>query len=259
MTKKLKVLIGDDTKDFGAACAEVLRTMGFFCISRQKDGLVLFDAIKDESPDVAIVDLSMSGIDAIELIKKINRSNFKKPVFIVTSLVDNQFAQMQVIQSGAAYFLIRPFDFKMLGDRINSLMGYDIFDEQPAVPVVTHHPDLEVVVTEMIHQLGVPAHIKGYHYLRSAIMHCIKDTEMLECVTKLLYPTVAGEFDTTPSRVERAIRHAIEIAWDRGDLETLNAFFGFTVNTGKGKPTNSEFIALIADKIKLKYKSSIIA
>lgn len=259
MTKKLKVLIGDDTKDFGAACAEVLRTMGFFCISRQKDGLVLFDAIKDESPDVAIVDLSMSGIDAIELIKKINRSNFKKPVFIVTSLVDNQFAQMQVIQSGAAYFLIRPFDFKMLGDRINSLMGYDIFDEQPAIPVVTHHPDLEVVVTEMIHQLGVPAHIKGYHYLRSAIMHCIKDTEMLECVTKLLYPTVAGEFDTTPSRVERAIRHAIEIAWDRGDLETLNAFFGFTVNTGKGKPTNSEFIALIADKIKLKYKSSIIA
>ena len=105
----------------------------------------------------------------------------------------------------------------------------------------------------MIHQLGVPAHIKGYHYLRSAILHCIEDSEMLECVTKLLYPTVASEFQTTPSRVERAIRHAIEIAWDRGDIETLNSYFGFTVNTGKGKPTNSEFIALIADRIKLRY------
>lgn len=259
MTKKLKVLIGDDTKEFGAGCADVLRTMGFFCISRPKDGNVLFEAIKDESPDVAIVDLSMPGIDAIELIKKINRSNFKKPLIIVTSPFDNQFAQMQVMQGGAAYFLIRPFDFKMLGDRINSLMGYDVLEEAPAAPVFKQQPDLEVVVTEMIHQLGVPAHIKGYHYLRSAILHCIRDAEMLECVTKLLYPTVADEFDTTPSRVERAIRHAIEIAWDRGDLDTLNSFFGFTVNTGKGKPTNSEFIALIADRIKLKYKSTITA
>ena len=120
-------------------------------------------------------------------------------------------------------------------------------------------PDLEVVVTEMIHQLGVPAHIKGYHYLRRAIIHSVNDPEMLESVTKLMYPTVAKEYSTTPSRVERAIRHAIEIAWDRGDVEILNSFFGYTVNTGKGKPTNSEFIALIADKIKLKYRSKTAA
>lgn len=262
MTKKLKVLIGDDTKEFGVACAEVLRTMGFFCISRPRDGYALFDAIKDEAPDVAIVELSMPGMDAIELIKRVNRYCSKKPAIIITSSFDNQFAQSQIMYGGAEYFMVRPFDYKILGDRINSIMGYDILDNNATAPVnnaAHHRPDLEVVVTEMIHQLGVPAHIKGYHYLRSAILYSIRDSEMLECVTKLLYPTVAKEFDTTPSRVERAIRHAIEIAWDRGDLETLNSFFGFTVNTGKGKPTNSEFIALIADRIKLKYKSAITA
>lgn len=257
MSKKIKVLIGDDSREFGVAVADVLRGMGFFCITRPKDGGVLFDAVKDEAPDVAILDLSMPNLDAIELMKKLNRSGVKKPVFIITSPCDNIFAQRQVMQAGAAYYLIRPFDPKMLGDRINELMGYDFLeDASPALPT-SRELSLEVVVTEMIHQLGVPAHIKGYHYLRSAILHCIEDSEMLECVTKLLYPTVAEEFQTTPSRVERAIRHAIEIAWDRGDIETLNSYFGFTVNTGKGKPTNSEFIALIADRIKLRYKEAV--
>lgn len=114
--------------------------------------------------------------------------------------------------------------------------------------------DMEVVVTEVIHQLGVPAHIKGYHYLREAILASLEQKELLESVTKMLYPTVAKKFDTTSSRVERAIRHAIEIAWDRGNLDTLNSFFGYTVNTCKGKPTNSEFIALITDKLRLQYK-----
>lgn len=257
MSKKIKVLIGDDSREFGVAAADVLRGMGFFCITRAKDGSVLFDAIKDEAPDVAIIDLSMPNLDAIELMKKIGRTSVKSPVFIVTTPCDNSFAQRQVMQAGAAYYLIRPFDPKILGDRINELMGYDFLeDSKPAFPV-QRELSLEVVVTEMIHQLGVPAHIKGYHYLRSAILHCIEDAEMLECVTKLLYPTVAREFQTTPSRVERAIRHAIEIAWDRGDIETLNAYFGFTVNTGKGKPTNSEFIALIADRIKLRYREAV--
>ena len=138
-------------------------------------------------------------------------------------------------------------------------MGYDVMGKDAGALTAVRQPapDMEVVVTEMIHQLGVPAHIKGYHYLRNAIMHSIKDPEMLESVTKLMYPTVAKEYGTTPSRVERAIRHAIEIAWDRGDVDTLNSFFGYTVNTGKGKPTNSEFIALIVDKIKLRYKNTV--
>ena len=259
MTKKIKVLIGDDSREFGIAAADVLRGMGFFCLTRPKDGGVLFDAVKDESPDVAIVDLSMPNLDAIELMKKLGRAGIKKPVFIVTSPCDNAFAQRQVMQAGAAYYLIRPFDPKILGDRINGLLGYDFLEDSSAALPAARELSLDVVVTEMIHQLGVPAHIKGYHYLRSAILHCIDDSEMLECVTKLLYPTVAEEFQTTPSRVERAIRHAIEIAWDRGDIKTLNSYFGFTVNTGKGKPTNSEFIALIADRIKLRYKEAVKA
>lgn len=257
MSKKIKVLIGDDSREFGVAAADVLRGMGFFCITRPKDGPVLLEAIKDEAPDAAIIDLSMPGIDAIELMKKINRSDIHKPVFIVTSPCDNAFGEKQAIQAGAAYFLIRPFDPKMLGDRINELLGYDLLEDALPSTMPGRELSLEVVVTEMIHQLGVPAHIKGYHYLRSAIIHCTEDSEMLECVTKLLYPTVAAEFQTTPSRVERAIRHAIEIAWDRGDVETLNSYFGFTVNTGKGKPTNSEFIALIADRIKLRYRDTL--
>ncbi|MBQ8395889.1 MAG: sporulation transcription factor Spo0A [Oscillospiraceae bacterium] len=261
MAKRLKVRIGDDSKEFGGNCAETLRSMGFFCITRPKDGAVMLDAIKDEVPDVAVVDLSMANFDAIELIKRINKSGVKKPLFIVTSVYDNAFAQKTLMQIGVSYFLLRPFDVKMLGSRINELMGYDILEDY-SIGTPTHTgtaPDLEVVVTEMIHQLGVPAQVKGYHYIRSAILHCIADKEMLECVTKMLYPTVAKEFDTTPSRVERAIRHAIELAWDRGDLEILNSFFGYTVNTGKGKPTNSEFIALVTDKIKLKFKGAAIA
>lgn len=259
MTKKIKVLIGDDSRDFGIAAADVLRGMGFFCLTRPKDGGILLDAIKDEAPDAVILDMSMPNLDAIELMKRLNRTLQKKPVFIVTSPCDNAFAQRQAMQAGAAYYLIRPFDPKILGDRINSLLGYDFLDNPAPVPAANREISRDVVVTEMIHQLGVPAHIKGYHYLRSAILHCIEDSEMLECVTKLLYPTVASEFQTTPSRVERAIRHAIEIAWDRGDIETLNSYFGFTVNTGKGKPTNSEFIALIADRIKLRYREAVRA
>lgn len=261
MTKRLKVLIGDDSKEFGVACAETLRSMGFFCILRPKDGAVLLQAVRDELPDVAVVDLSMANFDAIELLKRMTKSGDKKPVFIVTSVCDNAFAQRTLMQLGVAYFLIRPFDFKMLGARINEIMGYDMLEDNS---LSSHHaanvaPDLEVVVTEMIHQLGVPAHVKGYHYIRSAILHCIDNDEMLECITKLLYPTVANEYSTTPSRVERAIRHAIELAWDRGNVETLNSFFGYTVNTGKGKPTNSEFIALVTDKIKLKFRKTVMA
>lgn len=259
MTKKLKVLIGDDSEEYGQRCAQELRGMGFFCILRPKDGEVILEAITDEVPDVVVADLWMPKLDAIELMKRVNKSGSVRPAFIITAPCENEFALRQVMQEGAAYYIVKPFDFRMLGDRINQIMGYDIFEE-PALAVHSKSvPDMEVIVTEMIHQLGVPAHIKGYHYLRNAIIHSIKDSQMLENVTKMMYPTVAKEFNTTPSRVERAIRHAIEIAWDRGDVDTLNSFFGYTVNTGKGKPTNSEFIALIVDKIKLRYKNVVMA
>ena len=229
MTNKIKILIGDDSAQYGVACASSLRAMGFFVITRPKDGLTIYDAIKNEQPDVVIADAVMPSLDAIEL-----------------------------MNAGASYFMLKPFDIKILGERIKSMLDIDTdISSDSSYTKNKQSINLEIIVTDIIHQIGVPAHIKGYHYLREAIIQSVNDKEMLESVTKLLYPAVAKKFATTPSRVERAIRHAIEIAWDRGDIDTLNSFFGYTINTGKGKPTNSEFIALIADKISLKFKTTM--
>lgn len=253
MVNKIKVLIGDDSVEFGITCASTLRNMGMYAVTRPKDGGVLFETIKNDAPDVVIVDAILPHMDAIELIKKVQAlGGGKKPEFIVTSSYDNPFIERQVMQNGAAYFMLKPFDINSLGDRIIALINGTATDAGEG-----SSEDMEVVVTEVIHQLGVPAHIKGYHYLREAILASLDDSELLESVTKMLYPTVAKKFETTSSRVERAIRHAIEIAWDRGNLDTLNSFFGYTVNTCKGKPTNSEFIALITDKLRLQYKTAL--
>lgn len=254
---KCNVIIGDDTPDFGILCANNLKSAGFFVAVRPKDGLAIFDAIKNEAPDVVIIDAVMPNLDAIELIKKVRESNMKKPAFIVTSSYDNPFVEKEVMANGAAYYMLKPFDIKMLGERITALIGDETNLFRYAVSDRTD--DIEFVVTDIIHQIGVPAHIKGYHYLRTAIILSIHDTEMINSVTKLLYPTVAKQYSTTSSRVERAIRHAIEIAWDRGDIDTLNSIFGYTVQNCKGKPTNSEFIALIADKLRLQYRQLLRA
>lgn len=260
MTNKIKVLIGDDSAEYGVACANTLRSMGFFVVARPKDGLSLFEAIKNEMPDVAIIDAIMPNFDAIELMKKIMNSVYKKPLFIVASTYDNPFIEKQVMENGASYFMLKPFEMKTLGERIMALTGRELqIDNGISFQKNSGSTSLEVVVTDIIHQIGVPAHIKGYHYLREAIIQSVNDSSKLESVTKVLYPSVAKRFQTTSSRVERAIRHAIEIAWDRGNLDTLNAFFGYTINTGKGKPTNSEFVALITDKIRIKYKGLLMA
>jgi len=260
MSNKIKVLIGDDSAEYGVSYANTLRTMGFFVVARPKDGLALFDAIKNEMPDVVIIDAIMPNLDAIELMKKIMVSIYKKPLFIVVSTYDNPFIEKQVMENGASYFMLRPFEVKTLGERILALTGRETGEEQGiSFQKNTGATNLEVIVTDIIHQIGVPAHIKGYHYLREAIIESVLDASKLESVTKVLYPSVAKKFQTTASRVERAIRHAIEIAWDRGNLDTLNSFFGYTINTGKGKPTNSEFVALITDKIRLKYRGLLPA
>lgn len=249
MVNKVNVLIGDDSVEYGIACASTLRGQGMYVMTRPKDGTALLETIKSDAPDVVVMDAILPHMDAIELMKKVQASGGKRPQFIVTSAYDNPFIEKQVMQGGAAYFMLKPFEISALGERITSLtQGGMTGRNAPGTE------NMEIVVTDVIHQLGVPAHIKGYHYLREAILSSIEDPELLESVTKLLYPTVAKRFDTTSSRVERAIRHAIEIAWDRGNLDTLNAFFGYTVNTCKGKPTNSEFIALITDKLRLQHR-----
>lgn len=245
--KKIRVLIGDDSAEYGIACANALRSQGLYVVTRRRDGKVILDAIRNDKPDVVVMDAILPNMDAIEILEK-SQTLEQAPAFIITSAYENEFIERQVMEKGAAYFMLKPFDISVLGNRIVGLMSKTILPAKR-----TDCEDLEVVVTDMIHQLGVPAHIKGYHYLRAAILASIKDQALLESVTKLLYPTVAKQFDTTSSRVERAIRHAIEIAWDRGDLDTINSFFGYTVNNCKGKPTNSEFIALLTDKLRLQY------
>ncbi len=244
--KKIKVLIGDDSAEYGIACANELRSHGLYVMTRRRDGKVILDAIQNDKPEVAIIDAVLPHMDAIEILEK-SQTFENRPAFIITSAYENEFIERQVMEKGASYYMLKPFDISALGNRIISLTT-----KNPR-HMMSSAQDLEVVVTDMIHQLGVPAHIKGYHYLRAAILASIEDQALLESVTKLLYPTVAKQFDTTSSRVERAIRHAIEIAWDRGDLDTINSFFGYTVNNCKGKPTNSEFIALLTDKLRLQY------
>jgi two-component system response regulator (stage 0 sporulation protein A) len=173
------------------------------------------------------------------------------PMFIIVTAYENPILERQLLANGATYFMLKPFEPSTLVKVIKELMKTS---RQKALELNNGQPDMEVIVTELIHQLGVPAHIKGYHYLREAILFCINDKKLLESVTKELYPTVADKFVTTPSRVERAIRHAIEIAWDRGNVEILQDYFGYTINQQKGKPTNSEFIALLVDKIRLRYR-----
>ncbi|MBR2284405.1 MAG: sporulation transcription factor Spo0A [Ruminococcus sp.] len=245
MNNKIKVLIGDDS-GAGVGIANKLRERGMYAYTRRKECSAVIDSVQKESPDAVVIDVNLQNGDAVTVMRRVKEFGGKLPSFIVLSEYDNEFVERQVMENGAAKLLLKPCDADDLAAAINSSVSSI---------AASLSDDMEIVVTDMIHQLGVPAHIKGYHYLRTAILYSIEDKTLLDSVTKLLYPTVAGIYDTTSSRVERAIRHAIEIAWDRGNVDTLNSFFGYTVDTGKGKPTNSEFIALITDKLRLRYKS----
>lgn len=248
MNNKIKVLIGDDSAGTGISMANKLRERGLYTYTRRRDCGIISESIRRDQPDVAVIDVNTPNGDVLTLMKRIRETEAKVPVFIITSSYDNEFIERQVMENGASAFLLQPCEADDLYKAVNTAVserGGCVSD------------DMEVVITDIIHQLGVPAHIKGYHYLRTAILSSIENSELLDSVTKLLYPTVAGVYNTTASRVERAIRHAIEIAWDRGNVDTLNSFFGYTVDTCKGKPTNSEFIALITDKIRLRYRSAL--
>lgn len=253
---QLSVLIADDSADFGVQCQKVLASYGMRVSICEKDGVVLLEKINSQKPNVVIADMFMPNLDVIGVLQNLRGLGEKdKPLVMVLSAVDSSKLEGEVLRAGASYVFIKPFDIGMLAERIIKFSGW----KNEAKPVIAKDgaisdSDLELMVTEIIHQIGVPAHIKGYHYLREAIMLSIKNEEVINSITKLLYPTVAKKFSTTSSRVERAIRHAIEVAWDRGDLDVLNAYFGYTINNDRGKPTNSEFIAMIADKIRLRIR-----
>ncbi|CDA89020.1 sporulation transcriptional activator Spo0A [Ruminococcus sp. CAG:563] len=251
MENKVKILIAENN-EFGQNCVREFSSYGYNTVLADKDGTQVLTKMKFEKPDVVIMDAFMLHIDAIGVIKQIRESkDGRKPIIIVLSSVDNMRFESEILNNGADYYFLKPVEANIIAQRITQLAGWKNTGSHER-----NENDLEVVVSEIMHQIGVPAHIKGYQYLREAIILSINNTEMMGSVTKLLYPTVAKTFKTTSSRVERAIRHAIEVAWDRGDVDVLSSYFGYTIQSSRGKPTNSEFIAMIADKLRLRLKAS---
>lgn len=257
MEKQVMVIVGDNSTEFGQICCSILESYGFQVKSTAKDGNEILRLIKELSPDVVVMDAYMKNLDAIAVMEQVGESEGKKPAFIITSAYENAFTQSEVMRLGAAYFVLKPFDLNVLAQRISDLTGFiqNGYDTGNGKEKEKH--SLESEITDILHQIGVPAHIKGYHYLREGILLAVNDSEALDSITKILYPAIAKKFSTTSSRVERAIRHAIEVAWDRGDVDILDSYFGYTIHNLRGKPTNSEFIAMIADDILLN-KSELI-
>lgn len=258
MEKNLKIVIAEDETEFSKNCAKILKSYGMDVVSTQKDGLKVISKVKTEKPDVLIADIFMPNIDILGVIDEINKMPVtERPLVMALSNYANPRLEKEILEAGATYYFIKPFDISIMAERIIKMARWENQTQPLKIDrTMVSDTDLEFMITEIIHQIGVPAHIKGYHYLREAIMLSIKNTEIINSVTKLLYPTVAKKYATTPSRVERAIRHAIEVAWDRGDIDVLNGYFGYTIQVERGKPTNSEFIAMISDKLRLKLKIS---
>ncbi len=254
MEKKLKILIGDNKTEFSLNCVNALKSYGMDVISCEKDGITLYNSIMNYKPDVVISEVFLPSLDIIGISNKLKNIE-NKPLLVAISSCDNSKLEQEALSAGISYYFIKPIDITVMAERIIQISGWN----NKVAPLKTENNiitdnELELMVTEIIHQIGIPAHIKGYQYLREAIMLAIKDDDIINAVTKILYPTVAKRFKTTSSRVERAIRHAIEVAWDRGDIDVLNSYFGYTINGERGKPTNSEFIAMISDKLRLRLK-----
>ena len=254
MDHTMTVLIADSSEEFCAAFKSALQHSSTYrIIGTAVDGEQALRLLSQLKPDILVLDLMLSKQDGLSVLKAANGLE-KKPVTLATSSFVSEYVANAVSNLGCNYLMSKPCDISALVERLDEIRGGESLRTLPL-----RRPDkrsIESMVTGIIHEIGVPAHIKGYQYLREAIMIAVNDMDVINAITKVLYPMVAKKFDTTPSRVERAIRHAIEVAWDRGDLDTLQRFFGYTVNSTKGKPTNSEFIALIADKLQLQLKSS---
>lgn len=258
----LKCAIADDNERMLQLLSTIVSGEDDFeVVGTARDGEQIYKLIKEKTPDLVLMDVVMPKLDGLAVLKKVGEdaSIEKRPSFVMISAIGQERITEEAFSYGADYFIMKPFDNEMVLSRIRNVRDAKTeFDKRKinAYEKVEHNTaeDLEHVVTEIIHEVGVPAHIKGYQYLREAIIMSVNDMDMLNSITKVLYPTIAKKFDTTSSRVERAIRHAIEVAWSRGKMDTIDELFGYTVNNGKGKPTNSEFIALITDKIRLQIK-----
>ncbi|MDP4144812.1 MAG: sporulation transcription factor Spo0A [Bacillota bacterium] len=267
---KISVLIADDNKEFCNILNDYLLNQSDIVVTGvAKDGLEALKLIEEKKPDLVVLDIIMPHLDGLGVLERLNSMELDPmPRIIVLSAVGQDKITQRAITLGADYYVVKPFDMDVFTKRIRQMFNNTISNTgakkavtvQEAVPTVriqeSKPVDLEAEITSIIHEIGVPAHIKGYMYLREAISMVVNNIELLSAVTKELYPSIAKKYNTTASRVERAIRHAIEVAWSRGQVDTINQLFGYTIHNGKGKPTNSEFIAMIADKLRLKNKVS---
>ena len=244
---KVKFLMSDTSAEVTAACREALELKGVEVTVVEKDGLKVLQKMLSVRPQVVLLDAFMPGLDALAVKQKYNAAGERHTAFFVTGAFQSEEMVQELLDEGFAYYFVKPFDENVLASRVLKVaLGHE-----KRVLVQTSVDSDELTVTEILHQIGVPAHIKGYQFLRDAILLTMDEPDYINAVTKRLYPEIAKKNGTTASRVERAIRHAIEVAWDRGDVDTLNSYFGYTIHNLRGKPTNSEFIAMIADKMRL--------
>lgn len=256
MGDRIKILFAEDRNSFGEACKNTLETYGYQVVMLDKNGKSVIEYLKSDTADVVLMDAFMQQIDALGVLKEMeSMSADKRPVVMIMSAVDNAKFEQELISAGADYCFLKPFEIELMAQRVKQMVKW-YKDDNDSLILDYSKPadDLEIIVSDIMHQIGVPAHIKGYQYLRTSILMTVDDPELMHSVTKILYPTIAKMYSTTSSRVERAIRHAIEVAWDRGDVDVLSAYFGYTIQNSRGKPTNSEFIAMISDKLRLKMK-----
>lgn len=260
--KKLNIAIADDNERMLEILDSIVKKdQELNLVGKANNGEAVYRLIKEQEPDVVLLDLIMPKLDGLSVMERVAKDSEikKQPKFIVISAVGQEGITEDAFRVGAHYYIMKPFDNEMILSRVKAICNAGISMERrgnagAASETKCSREHLEEEVTDIIHEVGIPAHIKGYHYLRDAILMIIEDGELLSAVTKILYPTIAKQNKTTASRVERAIRHAIEVAWSRGNMEVINSLFSYTVSTGKGKPTNSEFMALIADRIRLQNK-----
>lgn len=274
MKEKIKILIADDNIDFVSTLVTYFGTQeDVEVVATAKDGLEAYNKIIEEKPSVVLLDVIMPHLDGLGVLEKLVSSNTTLPICVMLSAVGQDSVTTQAINLGAKYYILKPFKMDVLMKRIRELVNKQegkilnkAISLTSTIETKSNYVDinnsaskeeiLEIKVTNIIHEIGVPAHIKGYQYLRDGIMMVVNNIEVINQITKQLYPDLAKKYKTTPSRVERAIRHAIEVAWNRGQIETVENIFGYTVNSNKGKPTNSEFIAMIADKLRLDLKTT---
>lgn len=272
MKEKVSILIADDNQEFSHTLSSYINSQNDMeVIAIARDGDEVIDMLANTSPDIILLDVIMPHLDGLGVLEKLNIIRMdKKPICIMLSAVGQDKITQKAISLGAEYYIVKPFDIELLIQRIREIKFFKpnqssnnfITKETKQQYIEISNTDgkkeenLEALVTNIIHEVGVPAHIKGYQYLREAIMMVVNDIDVINQITKSLYPKIALKFNTTPSRVERAIRHAIEVAWGRGQQDVVENIFGYTISAAKGKPTNSEFIAMIADKLRLELKSA---